>query len=81
MASSADSQEHHTITRARSDLACAIQHNLVSLSNDLIATQLISDENGAQLSNPSREEYDRATRLVELVTNKVKQDPQNYSRR
>ena len=78
MAFSEDSPEYRTIIRACSHLTFAVQHTLISLSCDLIATQLISPEIGTSLTNDSRNKLERALELVTFVTNKIKQDPQNY---
>ena len=78
MALSEDSPEYRTIIRACSHLTFAVQHALVSLSSDLITTQLISPEIGTSLTNGSRDKIERALELVTLVTNKIKQNPQNY---
>lgn len=78
MAFSEDSPEYRTIIRAFSHLTSAVQHTLISLSSELIATQLISPEIGTSLINGSRDKIERAFELVALVTNKIKQNPQNY---
>lgn len=56
---------------------CA-QNNLLSLSCELLAARLISDDNEESLRNSQIGEAERAAKLVSLVMNKIKEDCSNY---
>ena len=70
--------EYSTLISLTAELRHAVQSNLVSLSDSLKAEFLISPENASQLRNPMHPEADRAAKLVDIIQNKVIQNPHHY---
>ena len=59
-------------------LTNAVKNELTSLSQELVARELISVDQGVELRNGNISAVDRAANLVALVTNKVEQDRKNF---
>ena len=55
-----------------------MRSELISLSGSLLSIRLISPDNETELRNTSCSEAERSARLVELVQNKVRQNPRHY---
>ena len=60
------------------ELRLSVKGNLLQLGGELLAARLISDENEERLRNKTDDEFSRATHLVSLVVNKVREDSRNY---
>ena len=71
-------QEYATIKKANPKLLKAVQNNIITLGSELLAEDLISDENYTSLRNENRDVVSRAADLVGYVMNKVEQSPKNY---
>ena len=61
-------------------LTNAVKNELTPLSQELVAEELISVDQGVELRNGNVGAVDRAANLVALVTNKVEQDRKNFYR-
>ena len=72
------SAEYDTMITLTTDLQLATKSDLTFLSGALLGENLISSRNGSELRNVAHSEEDRAARLVELIQDKVKQNPQHY---
>ena len=70
--------ECRTIIQCTSELTTALKSDIISLSRELIAAGLISDDNAAALRNQFIGEAHRAAQLVGLVRNRVSLDTANY---
>ena len=70
--------EYSTLISLTGELRCAVQSSLVPLSDSLKAEYLILPENASQLRNPMHPEADRDAKLVDIIQNKVIQNPQHY---
>ena len=70
--------EHRAMINATVELTNAVKNELTSLSLKLVAKELISVDQGAELRNGNIGVLDRAAHLVTLVTNKVEQDKKNF---
>ena len=73
-----DSEEYRTMIDLTNQLRLAVRSELISLSGSLLASRLISPEGDAELRNTARSEVERSARLVEMVQNKVRQNPHHY---
>ena len=73
-----NSAEYSTLIDLTSELRLAIRSELISLAGSLLATRLISPEGDAELRNTTHSEVERSARLVELIQNKVRQNPHHY---
>ena len=73
-----NSAEYKTMIGLTNELRLAVKSELISLSGSLLATRLISSESEAELRNTAHSEVERSARLVELVQNKVQQNPRHY---
>ena len=73
-----NSAEYSTLIDLTSGLRLAIRSELISLTGSLLATRLISLDNDNELRNTAHSEVERSARLVELVQNKVRQNPRHY---
>ena len=72
------SEEYRTMIDLTSELRLAVRSQLISLSGSLLASSLISPESDVELRNMAHSEIERSARLVELVQNKVRQNPHHY---
>ena len=70
--------EYKTLISLTAELRRAVQFDLVSLSDDLVAKHLISPNTASQLRNQTHSEAERAAELVGYIQNKVQQNPQHY---
>lgn len=52
--------------------------DLIALCGELLRARLINEDKERSLRNRNVEEADRAAELVSLITDKVKEDPENY---
>ena len=73
-----DSAEYQALMRATGKLRNAVKNNITPLCDELISKGLITPDNKKSLRNPNRDIGERASDLVELITDKVEQNPQNY---
>ena len=64
--------------KVTSKLTRAVKNDLIWLSAELVSSQLITADKGAELRNGKIDEVERAVNLVKLVTDKVEQDRNNY---
>ena len=67
--------EYRTIIQCTPELTTALKHDLVSLSGELLAAGLISDDNHAAVCNGGA---NRASQLVGFLRNRVYLDAANY---
>ena len=72
--------EYFAMIKATVQLTHAVKSELTPLSQELVARQLISVDQGVELRNGNVDVVERAANLVALVTNKVDQDRENYYR-
>ena len=75
---SRNNTEYCTLIEATGQLTRAVKNDLVQLSVELVANQLITVDKGEELRNRNVDVMERAAELVALVTNKVEQDKKNY---
>jgi hypothetical protein len=73
-----DSAEYRTMIVLTSNLRLAVRPELISLTGSLLASRLISSDNDIELRNTAHSEVERSARLVELVQNRVRQNPCRY---
>ena len=74
----ANSPEYNSICDCIPELRRSAEPNLISLCGELLRARLINEDKEKSLRNRSVEEAHRAAELVSLVTNKVREDPENY---
>ena len=73
------SAEYRTMIDLTSELRLAVRPELISLTGSLLASRLISPDNDIELRDAAHSgEVERSARLVELVQNKVRQNPRHY---
>ena len=75
---SENSAEYRTMICLTTQLRLAVKSELISLSGSLLSVRLISPDSETELRNTSCTEAERSARLVELVQNKVRQNPRHY---
>ena len=73
-----DTAEYRTIINCTPVLVTAVQSNLAELSSYLLRQHLITSDNDRELRNGMYLKRERAARLVELMQDKVKLNPDNY---
>ena len=73
-----NSAEYSTLIDLTSELRLAVRSELISVTGSLLASRLISLDNDIELRNTGHSEVERSARLVELVQNKVRQNPRHY---
>ena len=71
-------EEYLAMIKATVRLTNAVKNELTPLSQELVARELISVDQGVELRNRNLGAVDRAANLVALVTNKVGQDRKNF---
>ena len=71
-------KEYLAMIKATPQLTNAVKNELTPLTQELVARELISVDQGVELRNGSVDAVDRAANLVALVTNKVGQDRKNF---
>lgn len=74
----ADTAEYRTLKKHIPRIIIAIQTDLTTLSVQLLAKNLISEENASRLRNERLNQNDRAADLVSFVLNRVKLNSENY---
>lgn len=72
------SWEYEKLISSSPSLRIAFQDQLTSLSEDLHADGIISDDNKTEVLNQSAPLPNRASKLVDLVTNRVKLMKEDY---
>ena len=70
--------EYSTLIDLTRELRLAVRPDLISLTGSLLAARLILLDNDIELRNTAHSEVERSARLVELVQNKVQQNPCHY---
>lgn len=70
--------EYSTLVDLTSELRLAVRPELISLTGSLLASRLISPDNDIELRDTAHSGEVRSARLVELVQNKVRQNPRHY---
>ena len=76
---SRNTPEYTTIKKATGKLLRAVQNNIVTLGADLLAVDLINDDNFTLLRNEIHgSTVTRAADLVGFVTNQVEQNPKSF---
>ena len=74
-----NSAEYKAMIDFTSELRLAVRPELISLTGSLLASRLISPDNDIELRDTAHSgEVERSARLVELVQNKVRQNPRHY---
>ena len=73
-----NSAEYRTMIDLTSELRLAVRSELVTLTGSLLASRLISLDNDIEMRNTARSEVERSAKLVELIQNKVRQNPRHY---
>ena len=68
----------HTIKNASGKLTRAFAHNMTLICAELVANDLISPDQYRTLRNRNHAALERASDLVQLLTDKVKENPANY---
>ncbi|MCG8625111.1 MAG: hypothetical protein MJE68_24325 [Proteobacteria bacterium] len=59
-------------------LTRALKNNITPICADLVANDLITTEQQKNLRNPMHDAIERAADLVQLLTDKVEENPANY---
>lgn len=77
-ASMSNTPEYRTIIQCTPELTTALKNDLVSLSGELLAAGLISDDNSAAIRNPFVDASQRASQLVGFIRNRISLDTANY---
>ena len=72
------SWEYEKLINSSHDLRVAFQDELISLSEDLQADGMISNDNKTEVLNPSTPLPNRDSKLLDLVTNRVKIMKEDY---
>ena len=75
---SRNSPEYRSILKATGKLTRALKNNITPICADLVANDLITTEQQKKLRNPMHEAIERAADLVQLLTDKVEENPANY---
>lgn len=75
---SRNTAEYLAMIKATSKLTRAVKNDLVWLSAELVSSQLITADQGAELRNGKIDELERAAHVVKLITDKVEQDQKNF---
>ena len=73
-------EEYDAIIKTTAKLTRAVKNELTPLSQELVARELISVDQGVEMRNGNVGAVDRAANLVALVTNKVEQNRKNFYR-
>ena len=70
--------KYQKIVRYGPQLRDTLKDHLCALSVDLLAVNLISDDHVSEVTNSSQSRPERASRLLELIRNKVKFNRDDY---
>lgn len=73
-----ENHEYHKLVRSRSELRVAFQDHMISLTEDLHAASIITQDNKSEALNPNVVVTHRASTLVDLIANRVKLEKKNY---
>ena len=73
-----NSREYTTIVEATDQLENIVKNNITPLCGKLLARGLITANQKKALRNANQDVVERAADLVQLVTDKVEQNPQHY---
>ena len=74
-----ESAEYKTMIVLTDKLGLAMRPDLISLTGSLLASGLISPDNDIELRDTAHSSaVERSARLVELIQNKVQQNPRHY---
>ena len=73
-----ESEEYQRLRLHGPHLRDALQDHLLDLSSRLLAVSFISEDNYSELTNEQHTPLKRASRLVELIRNRVKVATRNY---
>ena len=74
-----ESAEYKTMIVLTDKLGLAVRPDLISLTGSLLASGLISSDNNIELRDTAHSSVvERSARLVELIQNKVQQNPRHY---
>ena len=75
---SRNTPEYRSILKATGKLTRALKNNITPICADLVANDLITTEQQKKLRNPMHDAIERAADLVQLLTDKVEENPANY---
>ena len=75
---SRNSPEYCSIVKATGKLTRVLKSNITPICVDLVSNHLITPDQQRKLRNPHHDALDRAADLVELLTDKVEENPANY---
>ena len=75
---SRNSPEYCSIVKATGKLTRALKNNITPICADLVSNHLITPEQQKKLRNPNRDAIESAADLVQLLTDKVEENPANY---
>ena len=75
---SRNSPEYRSILKATGKLTRALKNNITPICADLVANDLITTEQQKKLRNAKHDAIERAADLVQLLTDKVEENPANY---
>ena len=73
-----DSPEYEAMKDCVPRLRLAVKGDLVTISGELLAARLISEDKEASLRNKMIDEGERAAEMVSLIMDKVREDRGNY---
>lgn len=73
-----DTPEYLTMIRCTPQLEGAVRNDLTKLCGEISAEGLISFDNASSLRNPHNDAVERAAKLVELVTVRVRSNSSDY---
>ena len=73
-----DSPEYEAMKDCVPRLRLAVKGDLISMSGELLAARLISEDKEASLRNKVVDESERAAEMVSLIMDKVREDRSNY---
>ena len=71
----AETPEYSTLKRLVPQLRLTVQPHLLALSGHFLASELITEEEEAELRNESKSKASRAADLISMIMNKVKLNP------
>ena len=75
---SRNSPEYCSIVKATGKLTRALKNNITPICADLVSNHLITPDQQKKLRNPTRDAIESAADLVQLLTDKVEENPANY---
>ena len=75
---SKNTPEYDAILKATGKLTKVLKNNITSICAELVANKLITPDQQRKLRNANQDVLERAADLVELLTDKVEENPANY---